>query len=203
MLVVWLKRFRQEAGAAARRIDAPVHGLEEDLDLTGHLDPAAGAVGAEQTTPASATRYRTRAIVCHHGSSLKGGHYTCWVRAAAPPAGPAEDTWVQYNDSTVGRPRNTLPPTVASDACLLFYERMRSGPGNSAQPACPVVEIDGAAGAGGVPGADGAGPETRDVEMLEDPGVAAADGRRGAGSKWGRESEAEEESNGADAMDVT
>jgi len=188
VLVIWLKRFRKKAGAAGRRIDAPVHRLEDDLDFTAHLDASADAARGGPTTTANGTRYRTRAIVCHHGASLTDGHYTCWVRATAAPAGPAEDAWVQYNDSTVGRPRTALPPTVATDAYLLFYEQIRPSPPENPQPARQVIEIDGTAGQGDVPGTDAAGPETFDLAGEE------------AGDVEMRE---EDDSDGEDAMDTT
>ena len=127
MLVVWLKRFRTVAGVE-QRIGAPVHNVRDELDFTRHLDALAGAAGGTRTTTPNGTRYRTRAVVCDHGDSLKDGHYTCWIRAAATPAGPANDTWVHYNDSVVGRPEATLPPTVASDAYLVFYGLMPVAP---------------------------------------------------------------------------
>ena len=61
VLVVWLKRFRQARGAAARRIDTPVDRLEEDLDCAAHLDATAGLAAGEQGTPVNGTRYRTMA----------------------------------------------------------------------------------------------------------------------------------------------
>ena len=131
VLVVRLKRFHQAPGAKARRIDAPVHRLEDDLDLAAHLDAAVAPAGDPPAAPANSTRYRARAIVCHHE---KEGHYTCWIRAAA---GAPEDSWRQYDDSTVGRPRGTLPPDVSSEALLLFYEQNPVGVPNHAQPAGP------------------------------------------------------------------
>ena len=114
VLVVCLKRFGTVAGVDTR-IGAPVHGLGDDIDLGAHLDAEAGGAGG--------SRYRTRAVVCHHGATLADGHYTCWVRAAAAPGGPANDSWVHYDDRAVGPPEPDLPPSVAEEAYLIFYER--------------------------------------------------------------------------------
>ena len=102
--------------------------LGKDLDLTAHHRGTAGAADGAQPGPETAARYRTRAIVCHHGTTLAQGHYTSWVRAAPPAtAATAENAWVQYDDSIVGRPQSNLPPNVPADAVLLFYEKVRAG----------------------------------------------------------------------------
>ena len=152
-----------------------------------------------RTTTPNGTRYRTRAIVCYHE---KERHYTCWVRAAA---GSAEESWVQYDDSTVGRPRGTLPPTVSADALLLFYEQIPGGASDRPQPAGPEPDLD-----NNVPereGALGAGPrtvdvsdeESRDVEMTEE-----GEGQ-GGGDEAGAAGEGDEndQSDGEDAMDTS
>ena len=198
VLVVWLKRFHRARGAAARRIDAPVHRLAEDLDFAGHLDATAALAGGEQATPVNGTRYRTRAIVCHHE---KERHYTCWVRAAA---GAPEDAWVQYDDSTVGRPRGTLPPSVAADAILLFYEQIPDGAPDRPQPAGPGPEPDSAPERGEAPGA---GPrtvevsdeESRDVEMTEEGEAQGGGDEAGAAG----EEDEDDQSDWEDAMDTS
>ena len=198
VLVVWLKRFHQARGAAARRIDAAVHGLEEDLDFAAHLDATAGLAGGEQATPVNGTRYRTRAIVCHHE---KERHYTCWVRAAAGFPG---DAWVQYDDSTVGQPRGTLPPSVASDALLLFYEQIPDGAADRAQPAGPGPDLDNAPERAAASGADPrtldlSDEESRNVEMTEaGEGQGGGDGAEAAG-----EGDENDQSDGEDAMDTS
>ena len=144
VLAVWLKRFRSAAGVG-RRIGAPVRHLADELDLTGHLDARAEAAGRARATTPNSTRYRARAVVCHHGETLRGGHYTCWVRAAAAPAGSAEGAWGHYDDSDVGRPQAALPPTVESDAYLVFYERIPPAAADTPGPAQQPVEIGAAA----------------------------------------------------------
>jgi len=116
--------------------------------------------------------------VCHHGDSLTDGHYTCWVRAAATPAGPANDTWVHYNDSVVGRPEATLPPTVASDAYLVFYELIpvAPAPAPAPEPAHQVVQNAAAAGAEIIDDADAAGEEIMDDVGESVDAVAMVDG---------------------------
>ena len=99
----------------------------------------------------------------------------CWVRAAPGATAAAADTWVQYDDSIVGRPRSTLPPNVQSDAVLLFYEPIRPGPAERPRPADIEMELqDAAAPGGGTPGNDVAAAterigdeETGDVQMSD------------------------------------
>ncbi len=113
VLVVWLKRFGVAAGVE-RRIDAPVNRLGDDVDLATHLD-------AGITAP-NGTRYRTRAVVCHHGAILAAGHYTCWVRDDDSPGEAPNAAWTHYDDSAVGRRQDSLPASAAKDAYLVFYE---------------------------------------------------------------------------------
>ena len=174
VLVVWLQRFRGNPGAGARRVATAVEHLDQDLDLSAHLDGTAG-----QPTPENRARYRTRAIVCHHGTTLAGGHYTCWVRAAPGATAAAADTWVQYNDSIVGRPRGTLPPNVPSDAVLLFYEQLRPEAAERPRPAGTDIELDDtAAPDGGFP-ENGAAPGAVEIEDEEGGDVPMSDGESG------------------------
>ena len=193
VLVVWLERFWGAPGAGARRVATAVERLDQDLDLSAHLDGTAGAAGSGQPTPENRARYRTRAIVCHHGTTLKEGHYTCWVRAAPGATAAAADTWVQYDDSIVGRPRSTLPPNVQSDAVLLFYEPIRPGPAERPRPADTEMELqDAAAPGGGTPGNDVAAAterigdeETGDVQMSdEETGGPETAGAGGGGDPY-------------------
>ena len=194
VLAVWLKRFRGNPGAGARRVATAVERLDQDLDLSAHLDGTAG-----QPPPESRTRYRTRAIVCHHGTTLAGGHHTCWVRAAPGATAAEADTWVQYNDSIVGRPRGTLPPNVASDAVLLFYEQLR--PGAAERPRQPGMEIeldDTAAPDGGDP-EKGAAPRAMEIEDEEEGDVPMSDAETGAVEALGADKEDDED----DPMDIS
>ena len=175
VLVVWLKRFRTVAGVE-QRIGAPVHNVRDELDFTRHLDALAGAAGGTRTTTPNGTRYRTRAVVCHHGDRLTEGHYTCWVRAAAAPAGSAEDTWVHYDDSVVGRPQAELPATVAADAYLLFYELIPSAAPDAPEAAHQAVEIDATADPMVTDDADAAGEEIMDDVGESVDAVAMVDG---------------------------
>ena len=106
-------------------------------------------------------------MVCHHGDRLTDGHYTCWVRAAAALTGPESDTWVHYDDSVVGPPQAALPPTVASDAYLLFYELVPAAT-DAPEPANQAVETPAAASpeiVEIVDRAEAVADETSDVEM--------------------------------------
>ena len=173
VLVVWLKRFRDSPGLGERRVAAPVEHLDEDLDLTAHLPGAAGEPGGAQPGPEAAARYRTRAIVCHHGTTLAQGHYTSWVRAAPPAAAAtAENAWVHYDDSIVGRPQSNLQPNVPAGAVLLFYEQVRAGRAEDPPTGSAGIQIEDAAplGESCVEGGPRPGPTTaeNDVEM-DDP----------------------------------
>ena len=92
---------------------------------TEAADPthASGSAAPPRARPGS-TRYRARAVVCHHGQDAAGGHYTCWVRAAA---GAGCDGWAHYDDDIVHNRTPTLAAEVHSSAYLIFYER-RPGP---------------------------------------------------------------------------
>ena len=104
------------------------------------------------------------------------GNSSCWIRAAATPAGPANDTWVHYNDSVVGRPEATLPATVASAAYLVFYELMPVAPAPAPEPAHQVVQNAAAAGAEVIDDADAAGEEIMDDVGESVDAVAMVDG---------------------------
>ena len=197
VLVVRLKRFHQAPGAKARRIDAPVHRLGEDLDLAAHLDATAALAGDPPAAPANSTRYRARAIVCHHEKEC---HYTCWVRAAT---GAPEDSWVQYDDSTVGRARGTLPHDVSSDALLLFYEQTPAGAPDCPQPTDPGPDRVAAPERVGAPGpgpgiGDVSDEPGRDVEMTEEEDEQGGVDEAGAAG----EEDENDPSDGADAMDT-
>ena len=127
VLVVCLGRYGIHAPGLYQRVDTPVERIEEDIDLTGHLDALAASAGGDsaaaghRTTVPTGTRYRTRAVVCYDCRKL---HYTCWVRAAPDSARRTRDSWVNYDDSIVGPPQPTLPPKVATEAYVVFYELM-------------------------------------------------------------------------------
>ena len=52
---------------------------------------------------------------------------------------------MHYDDSDVGRPQAALPPTVESDAYLVFYELIPPSAADSPGPAQQPVEIGAAA----------------------------------------------------------
>lgn len=59
------------------------------------------------------TRYELMSVICHHGSSGSGGHYTCY--ALNSPT----DQWYHYDDHSVTK---VSPQAVKnSQAYVLFY----------------------------------------------------------------------------------
>lgn len=57
-------------------------------------------------------RYELYAMVSHHGSSTRGGHYTCDAKH--------EDKWFHFNDERISQVRN-FNSMDHSDAYILFY----------------------------------------------------------------------------------
>ena len=197
--MVWLKRFRGNPGPGSRKVSTPVGRLDQDLDLTGHLDTAATAAGGVQPTAAHAARYRPRTIVCHHGTTLRGGHYTTWIRAAPTAAEEAQNTWVQYDDSIVGRPQSNLPPSISADAVLLFYEQVRHNGVPPRPPAGPGVVVDLTADPADQ-SADGDGsPAVTEARREEGGDVAMSDGE----DEGTEPRETTEENNDAEPMDTS
>ena len=177
VLVVQLKRFRQ-VGHGEQRIGARIP-VEPQIDFAEHLAALAGPDGGTRLQIPKGTRYRARAVVCHTGATLAGGHYTCWVRAAPGLATGESDTWVCYDDSYVGRPEPALPPHVATDAYLLFYElRPDDAPllGPERRPPVEARAADRAGNPAG-PGPQDEPPGPMIISLLEDdaadPGAAA------------------------------
>ena len=126
----------------------------------------------------------------------------CWVRAAAAPTGQESDTWVHYDDDVVGRPQAALPPTVASDAYLLFYELMPAAAREVPEAAQQAVDTPAAASADTVEDAETVGDESTNVEMeVEIPAAASPDGMEDTDATGGDmtnvEMEDAEESDGA------
>ena len=104
----------------------------------------------------------------------------------------------------MGRPRGTLPPTVSSDALLLFYEQIPDGASDRAQPAGPGPDLDNVPERADAPGAgprtlDVSDEESRNVELTEEgEGQGGGDGAGAAG-----EGDENDQSDGEDAMDTT
>ena len=148
VLAVQLNRY--DPRDRIRRSNARVP-LADTLDLAAHLDPPAGPVaGAEPRLPRA--QYRIRAVVCHRGSSIRAGHYTCWIRDRAPApapgtsatgAGGRRGAWILYDDTVVGPPKAELPPEVDREAHLVFYERVSAGAAPQGAPAGIAADGDG------------------------------------------------------------
>ena len=152
--------------------------------------------------------------MAHHGDWLARGHYTCWVRAGA--------LWVHYDDSVVGRPVSTLPPSVATDAYLVFYELLPAAPAVAPEPAHQRVQNAAAVGPESTDGAEERGTKTSDgpmdgaeeVSWCEDPCGPAAPGAGGYpgaggpsvrddGDEIGGDVEMVRDEESDDAMDTT
>ena len=96
-LIVHLKRFT-EAAKVRTFVDYP-----DALDLSEWL------VGPP---PAEGCLYQLGAVVCHHGSTRRSGHYTTEALV--------DGTWFSFDDPRV-TPLATFKPKA--DAYLLFYQR--------------------------------------------------------------------------------
>ena len=102
VLVLTLKRFRQEVRGRTRKLSGHVS-FEEELDVGALCD------GSLQPS------YQLRGVVEHSGG-LSGGHYVAYVRRAG------DQQWHYISD------RHVRPVTAATvfdaEAYLLFYERV-------------------------------------------------------------------------------
>ena len=104
-LCVHLKRFRHDYNYSSKistRVTFPLSGL----DLSGwQLTRQAGQSGS----------FSLSGVICHHGVSGLGGHYTCYCYNANT------GQWFHYDDSNV---RLVDAATVASaEAYVLFYKK--------------------------------------------------------------------------------
>jgi len=88
--------------------------------LTTEGDSGAGkliqGIVAQTQSPVKAhpTEYELFGVVCHHGATLSGGHYTAYVKAGAG--------WRHASDASVSAA--TEQQVLASQAYLLFYRRL-------------------------------------------------------------------------------
>ena len=103
-LCVHLKRFRHDYSFSSKistKVSFPLAGLD--------LSPWLHTRQSEESHTYSLT-----GVICHHGVSGIGGHYTCYCY------NPVSDSWYHYDDSTV---RKVDPATVANtdSAYVLFY----------------------------------------------------------------------------------
>lgn len=105
-LCVHLKRFRHDYSFSSKistKVSFPLAGLD--------LSPWLHTRQSEESHTYSLT-----GVICHHGVSGIGGHYTCYCY------NPVSDSWYHYDDSTV---RLVDPVTVANtdSAYVLFYRK--------------------------------------------------------------------------------
>ena len=133
VLVVHLKRF---CGAARTQKVGGHVAFPEVLDLAPYTAAAAAAAPAPSGAAASSALFRLAAVVVHSGT-MSGGHYIAFVRhgAAAPfrhgalgceLLPPCGSLWAMASDRNVAPA--TLAEVLASEAYLIFYERVTRGP---------------------------------------------------------------------------
>ena len=113
VLVVHLKRF----SAFGSKISRPV-AFAERLSLSGHM--------ADDSEPAPT--FTLFAVVVHAGFSVSSGHYYAYVRAAGG--------WHLMDDSFVRQV--SLATVLASDAYMLFYQRL---PSAAVVPQAPASRV--------------------------------------------------------------
>ncbi|KAJ2869257.1 hypothetical protein GGH93_006217 [Coemansia aciculifera] len=106
ILVVHLKRF-QHSRAWRDKLDAFVDFPLEGLDLT---QTVVGPNGGELVYDLHS--------VCNHYGGLGGGHYTAYAR------NPEDDTWYDFNDSSVSKVFG--PESIKTAAAYMLFYRLRS-----------------------------------------------------------------------------
>eukprot|EP01083_Nonionella_stella_P142188 439423_1 len=96
ILILVLKRFSWETGKVNTVVTIP-----ESID--------AGVLHNRSITKF----YDIYGIVCHHGTSLRGGHYTAYVKTF-------DGKWSHFNDNRVS-PMSSFKKIPIKDAYILFY----------------------------------------------------------------------------------
>ena len=109
LLTVHIKRFR--FGGMAKKASDHVAFPLDGLDVSAYC--ADGVDGPAE--------YDLEAVVCHHGSSLHGGHYTAFVRADG--AG-GRAPWYLLDDAGVHP--SSADEVQKAEAYVLFYRRRRT-----------------------------------------------------------------------------
>lgn len=105
VLCIHLKRFRHDLMFSSK-ITSYISFPMDGLDMKAYM---------HQDCSCTVTRYELMSVICHHGSSGSGGHYTCY--ALNSPT----DQWYHYDDHSVTK---VSPQTVKnSQAYVLFYRK--------------------------------------------------------------------------------
>ena len=105
VLALQLKRFgfgRFGGGKISRAVK-----FDEELDLAPYCT-------RECVHSGSGTKFRLYAVLVHQGSSIHGGHYYCYVRAAS-------DVWHMLDDSHVSQV--SVSRVLREKAYMLFYQK--------------------------------------------------------------------------------
>jgi len=105
ILVIHLKRFSYRGRSFRERLDHLIDFPFKDLEMGPYIE---GPKDCE-------TKYDLFAVSNHYGS-LGGGHYTAFAK------GRDDDTWYQFDDSSVSTVQDTSR-IISSAAYVLFYKR--------------------------------------------------------------------------------
>lgn len=105
ILTIQLKRFDH----FGRKLTRPIQ-FKETLDLKPFLTKRPSA-------PKDGTIYELYGIIMHHGSSLKSGHYTTYVKSS-------NGTWLHVDDESVTTISKKTVFKASSEAYVLFYSRI-------------------------------------------------------------------------------
>ena len=105
-LCVHLKRFRHDYSFSSKistKVSFPLSGLDLSRWLLTRQSEEVNT-------------YSLTGVICHHGVSGIGGHYTCYCY------NPVSESWYQYDDSSV---RHVDASTVMNtdSAYVLFYKK--------------------------------------------------------------------------------
>lgn len=121
VLIVHLKRFRNQSSYYREKIERPIVIPDGVIDFTPYL---------ASTAPQQSTKYRVFAVSNHFGG-LGGGHYI--AHAVNTDSG----RWHQFDDSFVS-PADGQAACEASSAYVLFMERLGGEPPFAAAAAAAV-----------------------------------------------------------------
>lgn len=115
-LIIQPKRFFQESGKAARKINAKI-GFEPVIDLADYLD-------ANFEGNRNETKYELIGFIKHQGTALRSGHYYSYFKRS-------DGTWVEINDSAVKIRKEKEMAKDFADGYMFMYNRIKTSPVSS------------------------------------------------------------------------